>query len=119
MNTNSLCEESNVYAKLHLMRVLLLHSPKQANVVAVRLDRDMVTQGRDAKEAMAALEKVIKATDLFDTRRKYSSNKQPRPAPLVYSKLYGISAIYDGAVPKDWEVRIWRGESPVQIKKTK
>lgn len=85
--------------------------------VAVRLDKDIVTQGNNDAQALERLRQACVQHEAWEKHDKREGAKNPHgygPPPVVYAKLYGLAAIWDGPAPKDWDVRIWRGTSPFQ-----
>jgi hypothetical protein len=100
------------------MKVLLLSEgpPSRKMSVAVRLDKDIVTQGNNDAQALDRLQKAILAEDFWEKRDSEEGKPTCKvgPPPVIYAKLYGLSAIWDGPGPKDWEIRVWRGTSPYQ-----
>ena len=99
------------------MKVLLMseRAGNERMAVAVRLDKDIVTQGKDARQALNRLQSAIWGYEMWEEHDQLEGKpaREHGPAPEVYAKLYGLSAIWDGRAPsKDWEVRVWHGDCP-------
>jgi hypothetical protein len=84
------------------LKVLLLTEGRMS--VAVRLDKDMVSQGKDAAQALERLQKTLFAYEVLDARRRLLVRLYERmmgqplsdwvplvdhtPPPVVYAKVY-------------------------------
>lgn len=99
------------------MDVLLLKeavSETDALSVAVRLDKDLVAQGKSDEQALERLGRTITehiAWDEHDGREPLAALPE---TPEVYAQLFAKSEPWSGKAPDGWDVRIWHGDSPAK-----